>query len=122
MNAEVSEGYTSFPQKRESIAAGLLRSPWTPAFAGVTGNALILPASSRVGHSKHKEDQERDGEAEKAGRLGQRKAEKGERLHLALRGRVAGDRVDQSRKHIADADAGTHQGNAGETGADHFGG
>src|SRR5713101_9083234 len=41
---------SSHTRKRESRAARPLRSPWTPAFAGVTGNTLTLPASFRVGH------------------------------------------------------------------------
>src|SRR5690242_9659061 len=72
--------------------------------------------------SEHEEDQEGDGEAEEAGRFGQREAEKREGLHLALRGRVAGDRVYQRREHIADADTGSDESNAGKAGPDHFGG
>jgi Domain of Unknown Function (DUF928) len=36
MNLAISEGYLSFPRKRESRVAELLRLLWTPAFARVT--------------------------------------------------------------------------------------
>src|SRR5205807_3292611 len=72
--------------------------------------------------SKDKEDREGNGKAEEAGRLGQREAEKRKGLHLPLRRRVAGDRADQCRKHIADTDTGPHEGNARKAGSDHFGG
>ena len=72
--------------------------------------------------SEDEEDQEGNGEAEEAGRLGQRKAEKREGLHLPLRRRVAGNRADQCRKHIADTDTGPDEGNARKAGSDHFGG
>jgi len=55
-------------------------------------------------------------------RLGQRKAEKRKGLHLPLRRRVAGNRADQCRKHIADTDTGPNEGNARKAGSDHFGG
>jgi hypothetical protein len=71
---------------------------------------------------EHEEDQEGDGEAKEAGRFSQREAEKRKGLHLALRGRVAGDRVYQRREYIADADTGSDESNAGEAGPDHFGG
>ena len=72
--------------------------------------------------SEHEEDQERDGETKEAGRFGEREAEKRKGLDLALRGRVAGDRVYQRREHIADADTGSDERNAGKAGPDHFGG
>jgi len=79
-------------------------------------------STSIRGILKYKEDQEGDGETEEAGCLGQREAEKREGLHLTLRGRVAGDGVDQGREHIADADAGADERYAGKAGPDHFGG
>src|SRR6266404_4738551 len=59
MNLAISAGHSSFPRKRESRAcpwleqgaAGPQRSPWTPAFAGVTCNMLILFSPFRVRHS-----------------------------------------------------------------------
>src|SRR5580658_8691280 len=69
---------------------------------------------------EYEQDQESDGEAEQAGRFGQGKAEKGEGLHLRLCRRVAGDGADQGREHIADADAGADERDAGEARADHF--
>ena len=72
--------------------------------------------------SEHEEDQEGDGEAKKAGRFGEREAEKREGLDLTLRGRVAGDRAYQRREHIADPDTGSDESNAGKAGPDHFGG
>src|SRR5437868_15502976 len=72
--------------------------------------------------SEHEEDQEGDGEPKKTRRLGQREAEKREGLHLTLRGRVAGDRIYQRRKYVADTDTGSDEGNAGKAGPDHFGG
>jgi hypothetical protein len=79
-------------------------------------------ARSRQAFLKYEEDQEGDGEAEKAGRFGEREAEKRKGLYLALGGRVAGDRVYQRREHIADADTGSDERNAGKAGPDHFGG
>src|SRR5690348_4040621 len=72
--------------------------------------------------SEHEEDQEGDGEAKQTRRLGQRETEKREGLHLALGGRVAGDRIYQGREHIADADTGADERDAGKAGPDHFGG
>src|SRR5712671_4852783 len=72
--------------------------------------------------SEHEEDQEGDGEAEEPGRLGKGEAETRKGLHLPLRSRIACDRGDERREYIADADTGTHQGDAGEAGPDHFGG
>src|SRR5215467_2642259 len=72
--------------------------------------------------SEHEEDQKGNGEAEQTGRLGQCEAKKRKGLHLALRGRVAGDRIYQRREHVADADAGSDESDAGEAGPDHFGG
>src|SRR5579863_2419023 len=70
--------------------------------------------------SEHEQDQERDREAEQAGRFGEGEAEERERRHL--RRRVAGERVDQRREHVADADTGADKGDAGKAGTDHFGG
>src|SRR4029077_6663530 len=84
--------------------------------------AAALPIAPVVRSSEDEEDQEGNGEAEEAGRLGQRKAEKRKGLHLPLRRRVAGNRADQRRKHIADTDTGPDEGNARKAGSDHFGG
>src|SRR5260370_40404616 len=72
--------------------------------------------------SEYEEDQEGDGEAEEAGCLGQCEAKKRKGLHLPLGSRIARDRGDERREYIADADTGTHEGDAGEAGPDHFGG
>src|SRR4051812_24722195 len=69
---------------------------------------------------EHEQDQEGDRQAEQPGCFGQRKAEEGEWLYLSLRSRIARDRRDQGREHIADPDAGADQGDTGETGADHL--
>src|ERR1700683_1802574 len=70
--------------------------------------------------SEYEQDQEGDREPEQSRGLGQREAEEGERRDL--RRRIAGERADQRRKHVADADAGADERDAGEAGADHFGG
>src|SRR5665213_989379 len=69
---------------------------------------------------EREQDEEGDGEAEEAGRLGKGEAEEGERRHL--RRRVARERADQRREDVADADAGADEGDAGKTGTDHLGG
>src|SRR6266404_2618356 len=84
--------------------------------------AAAWPIDPVVRSSEDEENQEGNGETEEAGRFGQCKAEKCEGLHLSLRGGVAGDRIDQRRKHIADADTGPDESNACEAGSDHFGG
>src|ERR1700726_2593745 len=64
---------------------------------GNDGGWRRIASAIRGRASKHEEDQERDGEAKKASRFGEREAEKREGLHLTLRGRVAGDRAYQRR-------------------------
>jgi hypothetical protein len=75
-----------------------------------------------VAFSENEKDQKGDGEAEEAGRFGQCEAEKRKGLDLPLRRGIAGDRADQCREYIANADTGADKGNAGEAGSDHFGG
>jgi len=75
-----------------------------------------------VGLSEDEEDQEGDREAKEAGGFGQCEAEKRKGLDLPLRRGIAGNRADQRREHIADADTSADKGNASEAGSDHFGG
>src|SRR5689334_13630305 len=68
--------------------------------------------------SEHEEDEEGDGEAEEPGRLGERESQECERRHL--RRGITRERIDQRAEHIADADAGADEGDAGKARADHF--
>src|SRR5258708_3745596 len=100
------------------------RSSWTslnPRFRGNNEVKADLTTAISEESSKDEEDQEGNGKAEEAGRLCQREAEKREGLHLSLRRRVAGNRADQRREHVADADAGPDEGNARKACSDHFG-
>src|SRR5947209_10488701 len=81
-----------------------------------------IPNPSSAPSLEYEQDQEGDRQAEQPGRLGQREAEEREGLHLGLRCRVARYRIDQRGKHVADADTGADERDAGETGADHLGG
>src|SRR6185312_2675904 len=68
--------------------------------------------------SEHEEDEGGGGEAEEPGRLGEREAQEGEGGHL--RRGIARQRVDERGEHIADADTGADQRDAGNARADHF--
>jgi len=63
---------------------------------------------------EHEEDEEGDGEAEEAGRFGEREAQERERRHL--RRGIARERVDERREHVADTDTGTDERDTGKAG------
>jgi hypothetical protein len=55
MNLAITEPYVVIPAKAGIQGPKPQRLPWTPAFAGVTGNAFIGLALFRARHSHSKE-------------------------------------------------------------------